>query len=67
MSKDPHLKRQKQIRMDDKLRARFDKAQKASGLAADEFVERCLDAIENAGSNQPTNSELIDMLKARLK
>jgi hypothetical protein len=67
MSKDPHLKRQKQIRMDDKLRARFDKAQKASGLAADEFIERCLDALECAAKNQPSNAELLDMLKERLK
>lgn len=65
MSKDPHLKRQKQIRMDDELRARFDAAQKASGLPADEFVSRCLDALEHR--NQPTNKELLDMLKERLK
>lgn len=53
------------IRMDDDLRARFDAAQKASGLPADEFVSRCLDALEHR--NQPTNKELLDMLKERLK
>lgn len=67
MSKDPHLKRQKQIRMSDDLRLRFEAAQKASGLTAEDFVARALDALENANRNQPTDDELVDMLAARLK
>ena len=65
MSKDPHLKKQKQIRMDDALRARFDKAQKKSGLPADEFVARCLDAMEKR--NEPSQADIIDWIKRNTK
>ena len=61
MSKDPHLKRQKQIRMDDELRARFDAAQKASGLPADEFVSLCLDALDR--NNDLTQDQVIDWIR----
>lgn len=65
MSKDPHLKRQKQIRMSDEVRERFEKAQKKSKLTGERFIEALLNAHE--GKNQPTNAELLDMLKERLK
>ncbi|MEO0449106.1 MAG: hypothetical protein AAFZ74_02165 [Pseudomonadota bacterium] len=64
MKKDPHTKRQKQIRMTDELRARFDKAVKDSGLATDQYVEHLLNLAD--GQNQPSNTELLAILKERL-
>lgn len=64
MKKDPHKKRQKQIRMTDELRTRFDKAVKDSGLATDQFVEQLLNLAD--GQNQPSNTELLAILKERL-
>lgn len=65
MSKDPHLKRQKQIRMSDEVRERFEMAQAESGLTGEDFIVRCLDALGR--TNQPTNKELLAMLKERLR
>lgn len=65
MKKDPHTKRQKQIRMTDELRARFDKAIKDSGLATDQFIERLLDRADQ--HKEPTTEELFAMLRRRLR
>lgn len=64
MTKDLHTKRQKQIRMSDKLRQRFEKAQEKTGLTADVFVERLLDAYE--GRRELSDDELLEIMKARL-
>lgn len=66
MTKDPHLKKQKQIRMSDQLRDRFEAALASSGLPADVFIERCLDALEAKRSSRPTNAELVAMVAERL-
>jgi antitoxin component of RelBE/YafQ-DinJ toxin-antitoxin module len=65
MTKDLHKKRQKQIRMSDDLRARFDEAVKNSGLPTDQFIEHLLNLAD--GRNQPSNTELLAILKERLK
>ncbi|HAE26097.1 MAG TPA: hypothetical protein DCG58_02965 [Hyphomonas adhaerens] len=61
MSKDPHLKRQKQIRMSDEVRQRFDAAQEASGLTAEEFIVRCLDALE--GRDEITQADVLEWIR----
>lgn len=57
MKKSAHTKQQKQIRMTAELRARFEKAQKATGLAADAFVEKLLDLHE--GKSGITKAEVM--------
>lgn len=56
MRKDPHLKRQKQIRMSDEVRERFETAQKASGLTGEDFICHLLDAADDDGSNSKVSS-----------
>ncbi len=65
MKKDLHTKRQKQIRMTDELRARFDKAIKDSGLPTDQYLEHLLNLAD--GKNQPSNTELLAIIRERLK
>lgn len=64
MSKDPHLKRQKQIRMSEDVRQRFEKAQKNSGLTGEEFIARLLDQHDRR--NEPSTDDLLAMLRARI-
>lgn len=47
---DAHKKRQKQIRMSDETRLRFEAAQKNSGLSGEAFIKLCLDALEGQGA-----------------
>lgn len=61
MSKDPHLKRQKQIRMSDEVRERFDRAQKKSKLIGEDFVVAMLDAYE--GKSDLTQREVLDWIE----
>jgi DNA-binding MarR family transcriptional regulator len=65
MKKDPHTKRQKQIRMTDELRERFDEAVKNSGLSSDQFIERLLDRADK--HKEPSTDELLSMLRRRLR
>lgn len=62
---DAHKKRQKQIRMADDVRQRFDAAQKRSGLTGEQFVEALLDSYE--GKNAPSKREIIAFLEAELR
>ena len=46
---DLHKKRPKMIRMSDELRERFDEAVEKSGLTAGDFIEQCLNTMEDKG------------------
>lgn len=63
MSKDLHLKRQKQIRMSDEVRERFEAAQAESGMTGEEFVVYLLDnaAGGNASVSYAVAAELEKM------
>lgn len=64
---DPCVKRPRPFRLSDDVRDRFEAAQKASGLTAERFIVHCLDALDAQGQNQPSNQELLEMLRQRLK
>jgi hypothetical protein len=61
---DKHKKLQTQIRMTPENRERFRETAEAMGLSAEELVMAGLDALSRR--NQPTNKELLAMLKERL-
>lgn len=62
---DTHKKLQTQIRMTPENQARFRALAKARKLSAENLLMAALDALESR--NQPSNAELIEMLKDRLK
>lgn len=65
MSKDPHLKRQKQIRMSDEVRERFDRAQKKSKMTGEQFVEALLNAHER--KNDLTKQDVLNWIERNAK
>lgn len=62
---DTHKKLQTQIRMTPENQARFRGMAKERKLSAENLLMAALDALESR--NQPSNAELIEMLKDRLK
>jgi hypothetical protein len=62
---DTHKKLQTQIRMTPENQARFRAMAKARKLSAEGLLMAALDALD--GHNQPSNAELIEILKARLQ
>ena len=58
-----HKKRQKQMRLTNRVRERFEKAQEESGMTADAFIEYLLD---QADGEAITNTQLIAVLRERL-
>ncbi|WP_272986970.1 hypothetical protein [Hyphomonas adhaerens] len=47
--------------MSDEVRQRFDAAQEASGLTAEEFIVRCLDALE--GRDEITQADVLEWIR----
>jgi predicted DNA-binding protein len=65
MSKDPHLKRQKQIRMSDEVRERFDAAVAESGMTGEEFIVSAMDALDR--KNDLTQKDVLDWIRRSTK
>ena len=62
---DTHKKLQTQIRMTPENQARFRSLAAARQMTAEALLIAALDAFE--GRSEPSNAELLDMLRVRLK